>query len=321
MKTKILIREQMVDELTPRVQQVAPTCTVVPFTREGKVLGEIGDAEVLLLRWWGSSREGFQRVVRETAGLRWIHSIGAGVDHVLFPFLTESDIVLTNASGVYDVPVAETVLAYMLLVVKRLLESLGQQRAHRWHKLDPRELWGLTIGILGLGSIGAEVARLARAFGMRVVATRRHPEQGAEATDLVLPLDRLHDLLAQSDFVVVAAPLTRETHHLIDAQALAQMKPDAWLINIARGAVVDEVALVRALQEGSIGGACLDVFEEEPLPENSPLWDLPNVIITPHSSGNSPHREERAAELFLENLRRYMAGEPLLNVVDKRAGY
>jgi len=321
MKTTILIPEQVVDELTPRIRQVTPTCTIIPVTREGEVRGEIGNAEVLLLRWWGLSDEGFQRIVKETSSLHWIHTISAGVDHLLFPFLIESDTVLTSASGVYDVPIAETVLAYMLLVVKRLPEFLGQQRAHRWHKLDLRELCGLTVGVVGLGNIGAEVARLARALGMRVVATKRHPERGAEAADLVLPPDRLYDLLAQSDFVVIAVPLTRETHHLIDAQALAQMRPDAWLINIARGAIVDEVALVRALQEGYIGGACLDAFDQEPLPENRLLWDLPNVIITPHNSWSSPPLEEREAELFLENLRRYMAGEPLLNVVDKKASY
>ncbi len=321
MKTKILIPEQVVGELATRIRQIAPTCVVVPITCEGEVQGEIGDAEVLLLRWWGLSREGFQRVVRETSGLRWIHTISAGIDHVLFPLLIESDIVLTSASGVYDVPIAETVLGYMLLVVKRLPEFFEQQRAHRWRRLDLRELCGVTIGVVGLGNIGAEVARLARAFGMRVVATKRHPERGAEVADLVLPSHRLHDLLAQSDFVVITVPMSHETHHLIDAQSLAQMKPDAWLINVARGAVVDEAELVRALQEGRIGGACLDAFEEEPLPEDSPLWDLPNVIITPHNSGLSHRLHERSADLFLENLRRYMAGEPLLNVVDKKAGY
>jgi phosphoglycerate dehydrogenase-like enzyme len=321
MKTKVLVPERVVDELTPRIYDVAPTCAVVPVTSEGEVQGQIGDAEVLLLRWWGLSREGFQRVVAETSSLRWIHTISAGVDHVLFPFLVESDILLTSAGGVYDVPIAEMVLAYMLLVVKRMPEFLGQQMAHHWHRLDLRELRGLTVGVVGLGSIGTEVARLVGAFGMRVVATKRHPERGAEAADLVLPPERLHDLLAQSDFVVITAPITHETHHLIDAQALAQMNLDAWLINIARGAVVDEAALVRALQEGSIGGACLDAFGEEPLPEDSPLWDLPNVMITPHNSWSSPHLQERSAKLFLENLRRYMVGEPLLNVVDKKAGY
>jgi phosphoglycerate dehydrogenase-like enzyme len=321
MKTKVLVPERVVDELTPRIYDVAPTCAVVAVTSEGEVQGQLGDAEVLLLRWWGLSCEGFQRVVAETSSLRWIHTISAGVDHVLFPFLVESDILLTSASGVYDVPIAEMVLAYMLLVVKRMPEFLGQQMAHHWHRLDLRELRGLTVGVVGLGSIGTEVARLVGAFGMRVVATKRHPERGAEAADLVLPPERLHDLLAQSDFVVITAPITHETHHLIDAQALAQMNPDAWLINIARGAVVDEAALVRALQEGSIGGVCLDAFGEEPLPEDSPLWDLPNVMITPHNSWSSPHLQERSARLFLENLRRCMAGEPLLNVVDKKAGY
>jgi phosphoglycerate dehydrogenase-like enzyme len=187
MKTKILIPEQVVDELTTRIRQVAPTCVVVPVTSEGEVRGQIDDAEVLLLRWWGLSREGFQRVVAETSNLRWIHTISAGVDHVLFPLLVESDILLTSASGVYDVPIAEMILAYMLLVVKRLPEFFDQQTAHRWHRLDLRELGGLTLGVVGLGSIGAEVARLARPFGMRIVATKRYPERGAETADLAFP--------------------------------------------------------------------------------------------------------------------------------------
>jgi phosphoglycerate dehydrogenase-like enzyme len=321
MKTKILIPEGAVDGLTPDIHRLAPMNEIIPVTREGEVQGEIGDTEVVLLRWWGLPRKGFQRVVTETPNLRWIHTISAGVDHVLFPFLVDSDIVLTNASGAYDVPVAEMVLTYMLLVIKQIPEYFNQQAAHCWNRLRPKELRGLTVGIVGLGSIGREVARLTRTFGMRVVATRRHPERSAEVADLILPAERLDELLGQADFVVLAVPSTPETYHLIDAQALAQMKPDAWLINVARGMVVDETALLKALQGGCIGGACLDVFEKEPLPDDSLLWDLPNVIMTPHNSGVSIHLEKRAAELFLENLRCYMAGEPLLNVVDKKANY
>jgi len=317
---KVLISEHLVDELASRVRQVAPMCAVVPVTREGEVQGKIDGAEVFLLHW-DVSREGFRRLIADTPSLRWVHTASAGVNHVLFPLLTESDILLTNASGVFNIPIAETVLAYMLAVTKRLPEFWDQQQAHRWHKLELRELRGLTAGVVGLGDIGTEVARLARVFGMRVVATKRHPEKGAEAADLVLSPERLPDLLAQSDFVIITVPLTRETRYLIDAQALAQMKKSAWLINIARGAIVDESALVEALQEERIGGACLDVFEEEPLSEDSPLWGLPGVVITPHNSWSSSRLQEREVELFLENLRRYVTGKPLLNVVNKRAGY
>ena len=316
---KLLVPDHLVETLSPHICQIAPDCEIIPITAEGEVQGDLEDAEVLFLRW-GLGRETFQRLAASIPNLRWVHTISAGVDHVLFPELASSDTVLTNASGVFNVPIAETVLTYMLAVVKRLPEFLEQQRAHRWHKLGLQELRGRTVGILGLGDIGTEVARLCRAFGMHVVGMRRHPRP-SEHADEVLPPDRLHDLLGRSDFVVITLPLTSETRGLIGRAELAAMKPDGWLINIARGAIVDEEALIEALRERRIGGACLDVFAEEPLPEDSPLWDLPNVIITPHNSWSSPHIQEREIELFLENLRRYVSGEPLLNVVDKQAGY
>lgn len=317
----VLLQEQILDELELRVLEVAPGCLIVPITDDGEVRGELDDGEALLLRWWGLSRLGFQEVVRDTPRLRWIHTISTGVNHVLFPFLVESDIVLTNARGVYDGSVAEMVLAYMLEVVKELSAFRNLQAERRWQKAFLQELDGLTVGIVGFGGIGQRVAQLARPFGMRIVATKRCPEHGSELADEILPDDRLADLMAQSDFVVVALPLTDQTYHLINAQALAHAKPGAWLINVARGAIIDEPALVQALQKGQLGGACLDVFEDEPLPEDNPLWDLPNAIITPHTSGLSPRLYARSADLFLTNLGRYVAGEPLLNVVDKTAGY
>jgi phosphoglycerate dehydrogenase-like enzyme len=319
---KIIIPDQVPDDLPRRILQVAPGYEILYVSSDGEVRGDVSYGEHILLRWWGLSRAGFRRVVSETPNLRWIHTISAGVDKLLFPFLVESDILLTCAIGVYDVPIAELVLTFMLMAAKQMPEFLDYQKAHRWQRQwqGLQELYGTTVGIVGLGHIGAQVARLARAFGMRVVATKRHPEQGEDVADVLLPPERLYELLAQSDFVVIAVPLTSETYHLIDAQALVRMKPDAWLINIGRGPVLDEGALVRVLGEGKIGGACLDVFETEPLPEESSLWDLPNVIVTPHNAGLSNHKDERSAELFLENLRRFVAGEPLLNVVDKKLG-
>lgn len=315
---KLLLPEEMVDRLREAICRIAPDCQIVPVGSDGTPKGDPTNAEVLFFRW-GLSPEATRRLIA-TPGLRWMHTASAGVDHILFPELRDSDIVLTNASGVFNIPIAETVLAYMLAVVKRLPEFLAQQRERRWHKLPLRELRGLTVGIVGLGDIGTEIARLCRAFGMHVLGLRRRPLP-SDVADEVLPPDRLHDLLARSDFVVIALPLTEETRGLIGRAELAAMKPGAWLINISRGAIVDEEALVEALREGRIGGACLDVFAEEPLPSESPLWEMPNVIITPHNSWSSPRIEEREVELFLENLRRYVSGEPLLNVVDKRAGY
>jgi len=316
---KLLLPDHLLERLREPVCRIAPDCRIIPLGPDGEVTETLEGADVLFLRW-GLSPEATRRLLTRVPNLRWVHTISAGVDHLLFPELRESDAILTNASGVFNIPIAETVMAYILAVVKRLPEFLAQQREHRWEKLPLRELGGLTVGIVGLGDIGTEVARLCRAFGMHVLGLRRRPAP-SDVADEVLPPDRLHDLLARSDFVVIAAPLTAETRGMIGRAELAAMKPDAWLINISRGAIVDEEALIEALQAGRIGGACLDVFAEEPLPPESPLWDMPNVIITPHNSWSSPHIEEREIDLFLENLRRYVAGEPLLNVVDKQAGY
>ncbi len=316
---KLLLPGHLVEQLREPVCRIAPDCEIIPVGPDGESTGSLEEADVLFLRW-GLSPEATRRLLTRIPGLRWIHTISAGVDHLLFPELRDSDAILTNASGVFNIPIAETVMAYILAVVKRLPEFWARQREHRWEKLPLRELRGLTVGVIGLGDIGTEVARLCRAFGMRVLGLRRRPAP-SDIADEVMPPDRLHDLIARSAFVVIAVPLTAETRGMIGRAELAAMKPDAWLINISRGAIVDEEALMEALREGRIGGACLDVFAQEPLPPDSPLWDLPNVIITPHNSWSSPHIEEREIDLFLENLRRYVAGEPLLNVVDKQAGY
>jgi phosphoglycerate dehydrogenase-like enzyme len=231
------------------------------------------------------------------------------------------DVVLTNASGVFDLPIAETVMTYILMIAKRMSTFLKQQREGTWRKHRLREVAGLTVGIIGAGSIGTEVARLSQALGLRVIGTRRHPERGAPHVDELLPTTRMNDLLARSDFVVVAVPLTEETRGMLDATAFRHMRSDAWFINVARGAVVDQDALVTALRERQIGGAALDVFVEEPLPETSPLWELDNVILTPHNSWSTPHMARRETALFLRNLRRYLRDEPLCNLVDKTLGY
>ncbi|MGD1994598.1 MAG: D-2-hydroxyacid dehydrogenase, partial [Anaerolineae bacterium] len=255
---KLLLPDHLMDTLGDRVCQIAPECVVVPVSKEGEMAHEIENTEVLFLRW-GLDREIFQRLVTQTPNLKWVHTISAGVEHVLFPELVESGIVLTNASGVFSVPIAETVLSYMLAIVKRLPDFLTQQQDRQWKSLALEELHGQTVGIVGMGSIGTEVGRLCKAFGMTVLGLQRHPEPSAHANE-VLPADRISDLLARSDFIVIAAPLTPETQGMIGAAEIAAMKPSAWLINIARGAIVDEPALIRALEEGRIGGACLDVF-------------------------------------------------------------
>jgi phosphoglycerate dehydrogenase-like enzyme len=243
--------------------------------------------------------------------------------------------VITNARGVFSRPIAEYVLMMILSVSRRLPGLLELQRERTWQPLEGVELRDVTVGIVGLGSIGRAVGALATAFGCRVVAVRRRSEPsdrvitpddetrsfGAVMLDRVGGPESLPELLGESDFVVLAAPLTPETEGMIDEAALAAMKPGAWLINIARGRLIDERALLNALRDGTIGGAILDTFREEPLPPTSPFYDLPNVILTPHTSWSSGRVLDRSVELFCDNLRRYASGEPLLNVVDPTAGY
>lgn len=316
---KILVPDFLFSYVQGDACALLETCAVVTATRQGDFSGPLAGVEVVMLPW-GIPAEARQAILALPT-LRWVQTVSAGVDAAIIAMLRDRDVVLTNASGIFDRPIAEMVLTYILMALKRMPEYAALQREHRWRKLSQREAGGLTVGIVGLGSIGSEVAQLCRALGMRVVALRRHPDRGAVQVDELWPPERLDDLLAEADFVVLAVPLTPETQGLIGAAQLRRMRPEAWLINIARGAIVDEPALIQALQAGWIAGAALDVFATEPLPPESPLWALPNVILTPHQAWSTPHLQEREAALFLDNLRRYLNGEPLLNVVDKKRGY
>ncbi len=330
---KIVMPEFVVPQLEERTcalvqnRELLGACDIVlieDLVRDpGSVAGIVSGAEVVMVPWTVAPELLCQ--VLGVSTLRWVHTMTAGVEHVVRALserlLPGESIVITNAAGIFDVPIAEMVLAWILAIAKRLPDFIAQQRAHQWHLLRLREASDLTVGIVGLGSIGSEIARRCHAVGMRVLATRRHIDRGAPFVDQLFTPEDLSELLVASDFVVVAVPLTPETRGLIDAGALRQMRRDAWLINIARGAIVDQAALVDALGQGWIGGAALDVFEEEPLPATSPLWDLPNVLITPHNSWSTPHFKRREAELFLDNLERFLHGEALRNVVDLSRGY
>ena len=255
--------------------------------------------------------------------LRWVQLTSAGVDRAARSGLIESEIMLTSASGLHATPIGEFVLCVMLMFCKGAPKFVRAQERRQWVRYMPQELFGKTVGVVGMGHIGSEVARLAKAFGCRVIATRRSVAQRTpgELIDELLPPSELPALLAESDFVVLSVPLTKETRHLIGEAELRAMKPTGVLINIARGAVVDEAALVRALKEGWIGGAGLDVFEREPLPPESELWGMENVILSPHLSGGTEIYNQRAVGIFCENLRRYLAGERLLNLADAERGY
>jgi len=261
--------------------------------------------------------------------LRWIHSPSAAVHHFLFPELVNSDVVLTNSRDVHGPVVAEHVLALMFALAKKIPQSVIMQQRKIWgqeeiwkERSHPRELSGATLGLIGVGSIGSRVAQMASMIGMRVIAVREHVEKGTPpGVEKVFGSDSIDELLGQSDYVVMAAPLIGSTQALMNADRFARMKPDAFLINVGRGAQVDEVALADALRNRRIAGAALDVFEQEPLPADSPLWELENLLITPHTAGMTDKLWLRHYELFSDNLRRFIAGQPLRFVVDKRKGY
>ena len=262
-------------------------------------------------------------VLTRSPRLKWIQTTSAGVDRFLDAEMMASPVTLTNVSGMHATQIGEFVLALMLMFAKNAPLLFQMKQEKQWKRLPSSILRSRTVGIVGLGSIGREVARLAKAFGMRVLATRRtaREEGRAKYVDLLLPPDQLPRLLEESDFVVLAVPVTAETRKLIGEDELRAMKSTAYLINISRGETVDESALVRALEEGWIGGAGLDVFATEPLPAESRLWELPNVIFSPHVAGVMEEYVERATERFVENLRRFLDGKKLRNVVDKERGY
>lgn len=312
-------------ELVARIEAVEGV-RCARIAADGRIHGDADetafeDAEVLLLGSVPASV--LDHVVARSPRLRWIHSASAGVDRVTTAAVRERGLIVTNARGVFSRPIAEYVVMMSLAIARRLPQLLELQRERTWQPLRGRELSELTIGIVGYGSIGVEIAQLLQPFGCRIVATRRHPERGtADAPNVELfGLGDLAEVLRESDIVVVAAPLTDETAGLIGAEQLADMREDAWLINIARGRLIDEIALRRALGSGSIGGAVLDVFGEEPLPPDSPLYDTPNLVITPHTSWASEKVAERTVDLFTDNLRAFRAGQPMRNQVDLEAGY
>jgi phosphoglycerate dehydrogenase-like enzyme len=290
---------------------------------------DLAEAERLLpaadvVLGWAVRPGNFDRARR----LRWIHVTAAGVGPFLFPALAESGVVFTNGRGLHADAMAEHTLGVLLAFVRKLHLARDAQHERRWahHEMWTSgppflELRGSTLGLLGFGAVGQAIAVRARALGVRVIAVRRNPAPDPAPADAQWGPDRLPELLAVADWIVLAAALTPETHGVIGREALARMKPGAMLVNLGRGALVDEGALVDALASGRLAGAALDVFHDEPLPPGSPFWSMPQVIVTPHVSGLGPRYWERAMETFVFNLRAFREGRPLRNVVDKRAGY
>lgn len=332
--TLVLTQSPMPESLIEKLRAVSPRLHVEH--RTAQKIDELGDAlssvEVLYTTQLLPTPEQAPR-------LRWVQCHFAGVNHLINSPLINK-VTLTTSSGVHVPVMAEYVVLMMLAFSHRLPRMIEHQHAikwsdDRWKLFAPRELRDCVLGIIGYGSIGREVARVAKAFGMRVLATKRDTDQtidhgwhlpnvgdpeGTSVDQMYSPKD-LYAMLGESDFVLVAVPFTAETKLLVNAEALRAMKKDAVLINVARGGIVDEEALANALRENRLGGAALDVFAQEPLPKESPLWTAPNMIISPHVSGFTLRYDERVMSLFAENLRRYVNGENLLNVVDVSKGY
>jgi phosphoglycerate dehydrogenase-like enzyme len=256
--------------------------------------------------------------------VRWVHSLGAGVEKLLFPALIESPVPLTNARGVFKRSLAEFAVLGILFHTKHVRRLLDNQRECRWQPFAVDWAHNRTLGVVGFGEIGRECARLAKALGLKIHALRRSAARPDDAlVDCAFGPDQLHQLLRGVDVLLCAAPLTKATRHMIGAAEFDVMKPTAIIINVGRGPVIDEAALVSALQAGKIAGASLDVFEQEPLPTTSPLWGMPNVLISPHCTDQTqePDWLDLSMQLFIDNLERYRAGTPLVNIVDKHAGY
>jgi len=310
----ILVSELVEARFAAALDAAAPGMTRV-VVGPGGASGDPARVEVAFFSGdlYPDGTRAFVSALARAESLRWLHTFSAGVDHPWFQKLHASGVRLTTSSGSAAPPIAQTVMLYLLALTRGLPAWADAQRRRAWEPHEVRDLTGMRLGVAGLGPIGLEVARLGAAFGMEVVGLRRTP-RGDEPCE-TWPLGRLDELLPRVDALVLALPLAPETRRLVGERELALLPPGALLVNVGRGEVVDEAALVRALESGRLGGAGLDVFEREPLPPESPLWALPNVIVTPHASGTSAASRERACALFLDNLARYVRGEPLRNEV------
>jgi phosphoglycerate dehydrogenase-like enzyme len=308
--------------LRERLQRQFPQLRFLQLPNYDRVPEEIRDADVFI--GWSLMPEQFVTAKK----LKWIHSPAAAVHQLLFPELIRSSVLVTNSTGVHGPVVAEHAITVLLALAKRLPEAMRYQAKHEWSQEQlwnerprPREVEGATVAVIGMGVIGREFTRRAKALGMKVLAVRENPGKGTGGADEVYSSSQIDDVLPRADYIVLCTPVTPATTHLMNRARLEQMKPDSYLINVARGTLVDEPALLMVLKGRGIAGAALDVFEEEPLPRQSPFWGLDNVLITPHTAAVTERLWERHYDLIVENLNRFLAGKPLLNEVDKQRGY
>jgi phosphoglycerate dehydrogenase-like enzyme len=303
------------------LDRLPDTTRVLAGETEEALIAGAADAQAVLMSW--NSRDLMQQIWPKLRRLEWVHVLSAGLEGILFPELVASPVPLTNSRGVFARSLGEFAIAGMLHFAKNITRLKSQQAARQWIPFDIEELHGRVLGIVGYGAIGRAAAERAKAFGMQVHVLRRFEKksEGDPLVDRVHTRDHLLELMAASDYVLVSAPLTAETRALIGAREFAAMKPSAVLVNVGRGPVVVESELIKALSEGRIRGAVLDVFDTEPLPEAHPFWGMENVLLSPHTADHTSTWLEEAMEFFIDNYKRFAAGEPLLNVTDKQLGY
>jgi len=321
MKTMLLGFEPatLSEEWIARVRAVAPDLQILVTRDRDQIEAVLDGIEVVA----GSFPHD---LLTQAPRLRWFQQWGAGADWLLrYPEVVELDFVLTNACGVHPIPIGEHILAFLLTFARGFHRALRDQAQSRWTPPDEHEglfeLAGKTMVLVGVGAIGERTVEVAVALGMRVLGVRRDPTAPVPGVEAMFAPHQLPDLLPDADFLVLTVPLTHETRGMVGERELRAMKPTAYIVNIGRGGTIQEAALIQALDEGWIAGAGLDVFETEPLPVDSPLWTMENVVVTSHYAGLTPHYNERALDIFLDNLQRYRAGEPLRNVVNKVRGY
>ncbi len=313
---KVLANIDITDSQVSRIQAVSDAVDVVKADSQGEALELMPEVDVVFGRF---DHEMFLRGVR----LKWVQVTSAGVDDMMYPDFVGSDVVMTSAKGIVGVHLADHAMALLLALTRGIAWAI---RHPSWDQREATrdmswELLGRTMGVVGLGGTGREVAARALGFGMRVIAVDPVDVDLPDGVEYCRGMDGLGDLLEASDVVAICAPLTPETEGMFDRAAFNRMQSHAMLINVTRGPIMDEAALIEALETGSIGGAGLDVVPEEPMPDDHPLWRFDNVVITPHSAGGSPHRMDRSVDLFCDNLTRLLAGEPLTSVIDKSKGY
>jgi phosphoglycerate dehydrogenase-like enzyme len=319
-KPVVVVMGATADEPPPGIEAIAHDVDLRYAPDRPSLGNEIVDAEILY-SWWADHHD-LEAAWPWAGNLKWVAASNVGINRLLFPALVESDVILTNARGAADQPIAETVIGFVVAMAKGFARMFDRQRAHVWEVHEMERLAGRRVLVVGPGPIGRAIARgLREGLGMRIAAVGRTGRAGDDVFETIRGADELHAALAEADYVIDTMPLTPQTLDVFDAAAFAAMKPTARFVNVGRGATVVETALVDALSSGGIAGAALDVFEEEPLPAESPLWRMNNVIVCPHMSGDVEGWEADFAGVFYDNLHRYLSGKPLHNVVDKRLGF